>query len=156
MRFLLPLSDGAQKGGPAPTPHSLRKRVTDRDKHCSRPTPSQQLGFLEGVPNSLRLSRCSLLCGRFSPLLRGKEAREKPLDELFWDRRAHHPYALPEFVQRLEGEIFQGTRDQARPYHSRGLSPVLDRQTHNYEALVMEEGQAHLPKEAKAQTKESV
>ena len=135
MRFLLPLPDGVKKGGPASAPNSLRKRAIDRDKHCSRPTPSQQLGFREGVPNSLRLPRSSLLCGRFSSLLRGKETRKKSLDELFGHRRAHHPDALPEFVQRLEGEIFQGTRDQARSYYSGGLSPVLDRQTHNYEAL---------------------
>ncbi|KAL9284970.1 hypothetical protein ACSQ67_024665 [Phaseolus vulgaris] len=31
-------------------------------------------------------------------------------------------------------EILQGTRDQARSYHPRGLSPVLDGQTHNHEA----------------------
>ena len=29
------------------------------------------------------------------------------MDELFWHRRAHHPYALPKLVQRMEREILQ-------------------------------------------------
>ena len=124
--LLLPLSNGTQESGPASAPYFLRERTAYRDKHRPSLAPPQQLGFRKGVSDSLRISRCPLFRRRFSSLFRGKETGEEPMDELFWHRRAHHPYALPKFVQRMEREILQSTCDQARSYHPRGLSPILD------------------------------
>ena len=124
--LLLPLPNGTQESGPASASYFLRERTAYRDKHRPSPAPPQQLGFRKGVSDSLRISGCPLFRGRFSSFFRGKEAVEKPMDELFWHRRAHHPYALPKFVQRMEREILQSTCDQARSYHPRGFSPILD------------------------------
>ena len=85
--IILPLPNGTQKGGPASTSHFLREGAAHRDQHRPRPASPQQLGFRKGVSISLRISGCPSFRGRFSSFFRGKETREKPMDELLWRRR---------------------------------------------------------------------